>query len=115
MEKRDFGTIVACFSFCVVFAILFGAIGYAIGSRKPATVVYCEQSYKAGELPYNVPLWAVYNKNGVLEAVSAMRYNDGTIWPFAIDGNPVPYEMLEPPDGWTELTAQVRLVFKGDI
>jgi hypothetical protein len=113
--KRENEMIVAAFCFVCVISIVSGFIGYAIGSRKPATVVCCEQSYKAGELPCNVPLWAVYNRNGVLEAVSAMRYNDGTIWPFAIDGNTVPYEMLEPPDGWTELTAQVRLVFKGDI
>lgn len=52
------------------------------------------------ELPVEMPVWAVYERDGVLTAVTAIKLMDGRLLEYNVHGGPVLYYILEEPKAW---------------
>lgn len=115
MAEKDYREMVSALCLIVLAATMLFIFGWALGraSVEPIeTKVEVEQSYRTGDVPYNTPIWAVYEERGMLTAYSAIRVDNGTIFPFSISEMPVPYDPMPHPDAWTTLTAGILEVLK---
>lgn len=97
------------FCFLAVFVIILGvsifAWGVHAGELKAQEPIYVHVPIRTGEVTPGIPCWAVYNRNGVLTATTAMADRFGTIREFSTTGGVVSYEELPDPWRWFELSA----------
>jgi len=95
----------------VVFSF---AIGMLCMSRlaviAPEPVMWME--FRTGEIPVDVPVFSVYEDQGIVTLVSSMRPTYGPLLPFNVYGGPVPYECLDPPRGWVVLPAHLLEILR---
>lgn len=115
MAEKDYREVVSAFCFVALIVAVIFMSGFAYGRSSVKLVekrVEIEQVYQSGQVPRSVPVWVVYNDQGALTAYSAIKIDDGTIYPFSITGSPVPYQPLPEPEAWTTLTAGILEVLK---
>jgi len=112
---NDYRDVVAAFCFIMLFIAVFVVVGYGLGrsSVKPVEKrIELEQVYHSGPVPLDTPVWAVYDERGALTAYSAIRVTDGTLYPFSVSGQPVPFDPLPEPEAWTALSAGILEALK---
>lgn len=104
MERQRYS-----FTFAVVLITVFtcvACIAYDLGEwrgKKQAEIVYPPICY--GNVPDLVPIWAVYDNDGALVAVSALS-DRGTLRAFNVRGGVVDPMPLDAPDAWFTMSAE---------
>ena len=102
---RDYQPLLTTACFTLLALLLVVAVAYGIGVKvgeSRAQVVYPPISY--GQIPSGVPVWAVYEVDGSLHALSALKTN-GVLRQFNIHGGPVDFEPIPNPDAWFTMSA----------
>jgi len=99
--KRDTMMALAC-----VIALIGWVIGFMSGNiiANLDKVEYIDSTvYRSGKIPYDVPVLAYYEVDGIITATSAMHIDEGRMLEYSLTGRSVPYYMLEQPIAWIEI------------
>ena len=110
IRLKDYRDLVSalCLTMFAIMLIVIGGWRFGRLSVKPIVkTIEIEQVYHTGPMPYNTPVWVIYEDDGSLSAYSAIQTDDGSLLPFSISGMPVPYDLMLNPDAWTTLTAGI--------
>jgi len=100
-----------CFILVLLLAII--AVAYGLGKLGEKTVIQeVQPSYHSGLIPSGVPIWAIYEDDGALTALSALKVDDGRLFLFSIESQPVKFEILPDPKAWTEMSAGILEVLR---
>ncbi len=114
MSNERSGQIAAtCFTAIFVFMVFAGV--YAVGHKngyEAALIKNDEPIYRLAQMPYEKPVFAIYEQGGIITQVTAFRMNDGRILPHNVFGSLVPYDLLDEPIGWTPIPEGLIEVLK---
>lgn len=96
----------------LLLGLLLSVVSLAMSEDTEPEVMMVERGYKVGNIPYNVPVWAVYkNIDGSLSAYSALRTDYAGLIAFSIDGIQQ-LVIFDEPDCWVEMNAGILEVLR---
>lgn len=113
MSSRDSCGTIAAACFAIMFASMIFMGIYGAGYRRgSAAIVVSSPVYHLGEMPAETPVLALYESGGIVTMTTAIRLDDGRILPWNVYGGSVPYDLMDPPIGWTEIPEGLMEVMK---